>query len=282
MESPSEVAALRRQVEALNQRVVELEGRRRTRARWLIAAVALVATGAFAQLTVFQPDTPAQASQVNGNFSQLQTWLEQKVGTAGSAAVTITGTATLNGATVINNTLRVDTADTTYDVWLQGGPGTSGLTRNLALLGYDDDSGDQLVVNFGNEYVNGTRVDGNLSVANRLLPSYDSGWLSVSSGNLYTWAHSLGVVPSRVELATCGAVSPTGVCTTRMVYGTNGFNDGNSCINPVNTTADATNVYVSLNGCSAWGWWTPAGGWQYTGDADGNPSTAFYRVTAWR
>jgi hypothetical protein len=62
---------------------------RRFGARALIAAALVVASAAFAQLTVFQPDTPAQASTVNANFSQLRTWIENKVGSTASNDVSI-------------------------------------------------------------------------------------------------------------------------------------------------------------------------------------------------
>ncbi|MDP1916340.1 MAG: hypothetical protein Q8L14_08845 [Myxococcales bacterium] len=39
----------------------------------------------------FSEDSPAVAVQVNHNFSQLKEWLEQKVGTVGTANVTTTG-----------------------------------------------------------------------------------------------------------------------------------------------------------------------------------------------
>ena len=41
------------------------------RARWVVAAVMVVAGLAFAQLTTFTADTPAMANEVNGNFTQL-------------------------------------------------------------------------------------------------------------------------------------------------------------------------------------------------------------------
>lgn len=62
---------------------------RRFGARALVAAALVVASAAFAQLTVFQADSPAQASTVNANFSQLRTWIENKVGSTASNDVTI-------------------------------------------------------------------------------------------------------------------------------------------------------------------------------------------------
>lgn len=46
----------------------------------------LLSTPAMAQLTVFAPDSPALASEVNGNFSYLKGWVEAKVGTFGTGA----------------------------------------------------------------------------------------------------------------------------------------------------------------------------------------------------
>lgn len=278
-----------REVAVLKQRVVELEGRRRVRARWLAAAVVVVASAAFGQLTVFTADSPAIASEVNGNFNQLKTWLEQKVGTVGSANVNVTGTTTLaattvNGNLLVTGSLRSDFGDTTYDVWIQGGAGTAGGTRNLALLGIDEDSGDTLVVNHQGEYSGGTRMESNVAITGRLLPNYDSGWTTVVSNNNYTFSHNFGATPSKIELLACGAISggSLGTCTTRVISATSGFNDGTSCINPINTSADNSAIYVALSSCNAWGYWSFGGGFQYVGDADGNAQTAFYRVLAWR
>ena len=48
-----------------------------------------------------------------------------------------------------------------YDVWIQGGPdSTGGDLRNLAILGQDEDSGDSLWFNYNSEYQAGTRIGG--------------------------------------------------------------------------------------------------------------------------
>ncbi len=78
---------------------------RRSRSKWALAAIAglalvLVPTGALAQLVTFAANTPAVASQVNANFTQLKTWLEQKVGTVGTNTIT-TGALTVTGATTL-------------------------------------------------------------------------------------------------------------------------------------------------------------------------------------
>ena len=79
--------------------------RRSPRFRWVLAASALVATAAFAQLVVFQPDSPALATQVNGNFTQLRTWLENKVGPVGSATATLSD-ADVTGRVAFGSTTR--------------------------------------------------------------------------------------------------------------------------------------------------------------------------------
>jgi len=61
-------------------------------------AVVLISSFAWAQLVSFNADEPAYASAVNGNFNQLKTWLEQKVGTVGSNTIT-TGQVVIGAAT---------------------------------------------------------------------------------------------------------------------------------------------------------------------------------------
>jgi hypothetical protein len=75
------------QVNALQQRLALLERRRTVRARWLVASALVIASVAWGQLTVFAQDTPAIASQVNGNFNQLKS----KVGPVTTQQVTLTG-----------------------------------------------------------------------------------------------------------------------------------------------------------------------------------------------
>lgn len=58
-----------------------------------------------------------------------------------------------------------DDADGNANVWIQGGPHYAvGDERNLALLGYDEDSGDALRINFSNDFENGTQFDGNVGI----------------------------------------------------------------------------------------------------------------------
>jgi hypothetical protein len=98
-------------------RVLEVRERRkakRARLMWGGLASMAVATGvlfsaapALAQVTctqtlpaplvTFCPDAPAQAAQVNGNFQQLVTWVQQKVGPVGNGNIS-TGAITATGA----------------------------------------------------------------------------------------------------------------------------------------------------------------------------------------
>ena len=69
---------------------------------------------------------------VNGNFQQLVTWVQQKVGTVGSANVTITGSETVSGKLTANSGLDVvgntNLTGTTAVVGNQSVSGTSNLT----------------------------------------------------------------------------------------------------------------------------------------------------------
>lgn len=80
--------SLREELQALRRRLGELERRRTRRTLGLVVGLMLVAGTAWGQLVVFSPDTPAKASEVNQNFDQLKTWIEQKVGTVGTSVVT--------------------------------------------------------------------------------------------------------------------------------------------------------------------------------------------------
>lgn len=81
---------------------------------------AVLATAAFAQLAVFSPNSPALATEVNGNFTQLKAWLETKVGpvtntnitTAGSVtAATVNATAITASGKLIANSYAPSYAD---------------------------------------------------------------------------------------------------------------------------------------------------------------------------
>lgn len=93
----------------------KLERRHRLRAALVMSSVAIVSLSAGlawaqacmaptpwdSQLVAFCPDSPAIATEVNGNFSRLLSILQQKTGAAGAAGIqtpslTVTGTATAN------------------------------------------------------------------------------------------------------------------------------------------------------------------------------------------
>lgn len=103
-----ELEALKRRVEDLEARLAERPVRRR-RWGWAVVAVAsfgLAGTVLAADGTCpntfpfcFTADTPAQAAQVNHNFSQIKEWLETKVG---SVSGTTAGTGTVRTASVVS------------------------------------------------------------------------------------------------------------------------------------------------------------------------------------
>lgn len=89
----------RDELEALKHRLATLE-RRQNRSRWARWALfaLLLSSAAFAQLIPFSADTPARASEVNSNFTQLQTWLETKVGAVSSPNINASGRVISNVA----------------------------------------------------------------------------------------------------------------------------------------------------------------------------------------
>lgn len=87
------------ELEALKHRLATLERRQRRSSwsRWAFFGL-LLSTVAFAQLIPFSANTPALASQVNQNFTQLQTWLETKVGAVSSPGINASGRVISNVA----------------------------------------------------------------------------------------------------------------------------------------------------------------------------------------
>jgi len=126
-------------------------------------------------LTHFCADTPAVAQDINGNLQQVVAWLVQKVGTQGSAAVTISGDTTISGSesTASNSALEV----------------TGGLTT-MRIDGNEIDSTGKLELQRNNPS-NGVAVFGLLS----------------ASGGL--------TVPPTASLPTCGTTAaPAGTLRT--------------------------------------------------------------------
>lgn len=109
----AQVQALQAQTQALSATLAEVQRRARRRDRALLVVGLL--TGLTATVAVaadgncpnglqfcFAADTAARASDVNHNFSLLKEWIELKVGTVGSSAVTMAGSVTVNGALTVN------------------------------------------------------------------------------------------------------------------------------------------------------------------------------------
>lgn len=144
-----------RRLEALEAELLQLKHERRRTRRVLSLAVVLGALTwvgtSFAANGLcpngypfcFAPDTPATASQVNHNFSQIKEWLENKVGTVGQptrvpgaatfdSTVTVAGTTTLTGALVANGTSAFNAAATFSGNATFGSPVTFNNATNLA------------------------------------------------------------------------------------------------------------------------------------------------------
>ena len=84
-------------------------------------------------------------------------------GASGESGIIRVGTQGTHIETHMVGSLHLDDDSPNYDVWVQGGASTSpGTARNLALLGRNDT--DTLVINYGNEYSGGTRIESGLQV----------------------------------------------------------------------------------------------------------------------
>ncbi|MBX7097378.1 MAG: hypothetical protein K1X89_06690 [Myxococcaceae bacterium] len=121
---PSQLAEqleiLRRKVETLEAQNVRRAARSSGLKKGLLAAalVLVVSNVAWGQLKTFVAGSPALASDINGNFTQLKTWLEQKVGTSGSADVTVTGLFSTPTASVSGPVYRGASVPATGDLGL--------------------------------------------------------------------------------------------------------------------------------------------------------------------
>jgi len=71
------------------------------------------------------------------------------------------GTTSPTGILDVRGKIRNDEG-ASYDIWLQGGSATSGVSRNLALIGFK--STDKLYLNYGGEYEGGTIIGGNVGI----------------------------------------------------------------------------------------------------------------------
>ena len=107
---------------------------RRPRARWF-AALAVVGTMAFAQLTTFTPNSPALASEVNGTFNTLKTWLEQKVGAVNTPNITTTGSVSASGGVTGGSITTAGNLSVTGDSSLGAAGRTLTVTGTVAAFG---------------------------------------------------------------------------------------------------------------------------------------------------
>jgi hypothetical protein len=117
-----------KELESLRRRVSELEARvpPSPRRRWLgalaVVAAALAGTAFGANGACpnglpfcFTADSPALASEVNHNFSQLKEWLEAKVGPTSTSTVTagtINATTLTTSGAVVANSVRIQQGTT--------------------------------------------------------------------------------------------------------------------------------------------------------------------------
>ncbi len=158
-------------------------------------------------------DQPARASDVNGNFAQIVSWVNQKVGTVGSANVAITGTLNVTGTTTLGATTTGaltsgaqtvnGTVTTTgrimspswsppYAAWdshPQGAGGSAivndnGTYKALMVVGNNSGNGSTRVVQlYDNVLINGrlTFAGNTRTHASTIEPSHATSWGSWSS-----------------------------------------------------------------------------------------------------
>lgn len=181
----------------------------RPRRRWgrlAVGALAvLVPTLAFAQLVSFVPDTPAKADEVNGNFNQLRTWLEQKVGVVGSNAIStgaVTATSLTSSGTISTASLSSSGAVSAASANLSGALSANSLniTGNAAV-------GGSLTVN-GTATLNGITL--RVKNGNNGSVSCDAFCLSSSFNGFGPQGACVGIkLPSGQFSADCGFVAGT-------------------------------------------------------------------------
>jgi len=259
--SPSEAAAMRDLfVEGLKAGA----GRAPRKSRWARWGLltALLASAAFAQLVVFQPDTPALASQVNANFAQLKTWLETKVGAVSSAGVTASSVSTPSltaTAATVNGTLSATYYLPPYGDWsaLPGfGAGGAGIVndnnvyKRLMLVGntsagpgarqvqvYDDltVSGKLKVLGSGGNTLHACRVHGASNSYNAVCSSSE---VAISGGGTCPYNGDSNTFAVSVPWNS-GANAPAGENTMPDSWRTECLVWGNNGTRPAPTTSYA-------------------------------------------
>lgn len=163
-----ELTELRAELEQLRAKVDRAPRRRWV---WPAVAVVLISSFAWAQLVSFNADEPAYASAVNGNFNQLKTWLEQKVGTVGSNTIT-TGQVVIGAAT--NQTTL--TVNATGQLQPTGGlalPEGTGITSSR--FGVATPVANANIANFSGGFLEGTFSDTGGTI---VIMASATGWCS--------------------------------------------------------------------------------------------------------
>lgn len=242
-----------RELQVLRARleVLESEVRRRPSRRPRIVATALVAAIVVGVAGVvsaangncpngmpfcFSPDSPAEAAQVNHNFSQLKEWLESKVGPVAAPAI--------SSSTGINSTGRMTTSG---GLTVTGGgvtvTNTDVALSNSRLIGTNasgnfhiDTTGNALYLNwfsgngviFGNGAMGETaRVDnqGNLSVAGRMTVGNTGGNVPFSCiVRTAVGTYNVGCAPNEVAVGGGGRCDSLWRLTESLPWGGNADN----------------------------------------------------------
>lgn len=229
-----ELTLLRDELNALRARTAELElareqalaGKRALRNYGLVAAGVVALLGSSAAIAAngncpnglpfcFAADTPAQASQVNHNFSQVKEWLEAKVGTVGTA-VSATGAVSVSGTIRVQQGTTSNTGVASGKALFVSGPFGDGQSDNGGFEVRHDNLSQGVGIGFNTVYATGSNTDQPLFLKGRgASPVSVLGGLSVStnlnvSGNTWGGRTSSGYIPYSNPTANGGT---TTLCT---------------------------------------------------------------------
>lgn len=179
------------ELQALIRNAVSSELRRRNRRLGVLLGLVIsvgllgIAVRSFAQATcaqtlpaplaTFCPDSPALAADVNGNFQVLAATLQARTGSLTDGGTGLT-TPTLS-VSQPGRRASLDGTDLVLDDTVRRG-GATGLTRRALVHSV----GDQLTVNFGNDYTGGVAINGATTINGSLTVS---GFLSSGCPTTY-------------------------------------------------------------------------------------------------
>jgi hypothetical protein len=110
-------------------------------------------------------------------------------------SVSVGNDLSVGGDAAVDGTMTVEgysffSANSSYDVWIQGGhPGSvhHGDDRNAALVGYAEDNGDKLYVNWGSEYGGGTKIGGPVEVTSWKTKNIEANGYADMGGLYIQW-----------------------------------------------------------------------------------------------